>query len=149
MRRPRLIAALALLVALPAAAQPAASDRRAEYEAAFQDTLKNPSDPETAFRFARLAVRVGDIRGAISALERLLLLDADQPNVKLELGVLYARLGSLEAARGYLESAKASGRADAATRHRADQVVAGIDDRTRRSHFSGEVRTMPTAGPPA
>lgn len=139
MRRPRLIAALALLVALPAAAQPAAPDRRAEYEAAFQDTLKNPSDPETAFRFARLAVRVGDIRGAISALERLLLLDADQPNVKLELGVLYARLGSLEAARGYLESAKASGRADAATRHRADQVLADIDDRTRRSHFSGEV----------
>jgi len=144
MRRPRLLAALALLATLPAVtqpavAQPAAPDRHAEYDAAFQDTLKNPSDPETAFRFARLAVRVGDVRGAISALERLLLLDADQPNVKLELGMLYFRLGSLEAARGYLESAKVSTRADAATRQRADQVLAEIDDRTRRSHFSGEV----------
>jgi hypothetical protein len=136
-----LLAAIALAAALPAAAQTVPADRRAEYDAAFQDTLKNPSDPETAFRFARLAVRVGDLRGAISALERLLVVDADQPNVKLELGVLYFRLGSNQAARDYLESAQASVRADAATRQHAGQVLAEIDERTRRSRFSGETLT--------
>src|ERR1700753_3703581 len=113
MRRLGLLAAIALAAALPAAAQTVPADRRAEYDAAFQDTLKNPSDPETAFRFARLAVRVGDMRGAISALERLLVVDVAPPNVKLELGVLYFRLGSNQAARDYLESAQASARADA------------------------------------
>jgi Flp pilus assembly protein TadD len=48
---------------------------------------------------------VGDIEGAISALERLLLIDANQPEVKLELGVLYYRLGSKEAALTSLEGA--------------------------------------------
>jgi hypothetical protein len=126
------------MVALPAAAQTAVPDRHAEYEAAFQDMLRNPTDPETTFRFARLAVRMGDLRGAISALERLLVVDADQPNVKLELGVLYSRLGSNEAARDYLESARLSSRADPATRKQAEQALAEIDQRTQRSRFSGE-----------
>lgn len=104
-------AALAgLIAAIPAAAQQAtpSTQTRAAYDAAFQETLRNPTDPPTLVRYADLAVQVGDIEGAISALERLLLIDGDQPKVKLELGVLYYRLGPYEAARTYLESARGS-----------------------------------------
>ena len=69
-------------------AEPTAADRAA-YDEAFNETLRKPGDPAVLIRFAELAVTVGDLEGAISALERLLLIEGDQPKVKLELGVLY------------------------------------------------------------
>ncbi|HEY4167004.1 MAG TPA: tetratricopeptide repeat protein [Reyranella sp.] len=104
----------------PAEATPA---ERAAYDKAFQATLEKPSDPETLARFADLAVKVGDIEGAISALERLLLIDANQPEVKLELGVLYYRLGSKEAALTYLEGARTSPAASAEVKGRAEEFL--------------------------
>lgn len=96
---------------------------RAAYDKAFQATLEKPSDPETLARFAELAVKMGDIEGAISALERLLLIDANQPEVKLELGVLYYRLGSKEAALTYLEGARSSSEASPQVRDRAEEFL--------------------------
>lgn len=96
---------------------------RAAYDEAFQATLEKPSDPETLAKFADLAVKVGDIEGAISALERLLLIDANQPEVKLELGVLYYRLGSKEAALTYLEGARSSPEATPQVRDRAEEFL--------------------------
>ncbi len=117
--------------ALPAAAQgtagpakmetPAAPDAKlqAAYDAAFQETLKKPADPPTLLKYAELAVKVGNLEGAISALERLLLIDGDNPELMLELGVLYFRLGAFEPAKGYLEAAQASKRATPETKQRA------------------------------
>jgi hypothetical protein len=107
--------------------------------AAFEETLRKPGDPATLVKYAALAVKAGNIEGAISALERLLLIEGDQPRVKLELGVLYFRLGSYEAARGYLESAKASPRATNKIRKEADEFLADIERKTGRSHLSGEL----------
>lgn len=129
MRSSLIYASIALLVAAaPATAQtspraqqtaPAKAEDVAAYDAAFQETLNNPADPATLVRFAATAVKVGDLEGAISALERLLLIDGDNPEVQLELGVLYFRLGSLEAAKTYLEAARVSPRAAAETKTRA------------------------------
>lgn len=122
------ICAIGLLAALPAAAQsvaprapsaPVTAEDAAAYDAAFQETLSNPADPPTLVKFATLAVKVGDLEGAISALDRLLLIDGDNPDVQLELGVLYFRLGSMEAAKGYLAAARTSRRASAETKERA------------------------------
>ncbi len=96
---------------------------RALYDTAFQETLRKPSDPATLVGFAEIAIKVGDLEGAISALDRLLLIDGDQPEVKLELGVLYFRLGSFEAARSYLEEARVSARASAAVKARAAEYL--------------------------
>ena len=101
-------------------------EQRAAYEKAFQETLGKPSDPEALAKFAELAVRVGDIEGAISALERLLLIDADQPEVKLELGVLYYRLGSTEPARAYLEAVRTSPSSSSETKARAETFLAAV-----------------------
>ena len=64
-----------------------------------------PANLDVLFRFASLASQTGDLEGAISALERMLLINPDLPRVRLELGVLYYRLGSYEVARTYLEGA--------------------------------------------
>ena len=112
------------LAQTPMPAQPqrtqASVQQRAAYDAAFQATLDKPSDPDTLTRFAQLAVEIGDIEGAISALERLLLIQGGQPEVKLELGVLYYRLGASDAAKMYLEAVRASPDASPQTRDRAE-----------------------------
>lgn len=109
------------------------------YRAAFAESLAKPGDPAVLVRYAELAVRAGNLEGAISALERLLLIDADQPRIRLELGVLYYRLGSYQAARNYLEGARTSASAHPETRARADEFIAMIDANTTKSTFSGEV----------
>jgi tetratricopeptide (TPR) repeat protein len=109
-----------------APAQPGAgpSDAvRASYDKAFAESLEKPSDPQTLVHFAEVAVEFGDIEGAISALERLLLIDGDEPDVKLELGVLYYRLGSTEAARTYLEDVSASKEASNEAKERANTFL--------------------------
>lgn len=105
------------------AAPSATPEQRALYDSAFQATLDQPSDPENLVRFAGLAVEMGDIEGAISALERLLLIDGNQPEVKLELGVLYYRLGAKDAAIMYLEAARASAETTKETRERAEAFL--------------------------
>lgn len=109
------------------------------YKTAFEETLKKPDDPMVLLKYAELAVKVGNYEGAISALERLLFIDGDQPRVKLELGVLYYRLGSYEAARGYLEGARASGRTTDEIKARAATFLSEIDAKTQKSRFYGDL----------
>lgn len=98
-------------------------EMRAAYNAAFQETLRKPSDPATLIAFAEIAINMGDLEGAISALDRLLLIDGDQPEIKLELGVLYFRLGSFEAARTYLSDVRVSKRASTVLKARAEEFL--------------------------
>src|SRR5262245_53682316 len=75
----------------------------AEYDAAFAAMQRTPADLDAIFRYTKEAIRVGNIEGAIGALERILIFNPDLPRVRLELGILYYRLGSLEIARAYID----------------------------------------------
>ena len=96
---------------------------RTKYDQAFAESLEKPADPDVLVHFAEVAVEFGDIEGAISALERLLLIDAEQPEVKLELGVLYYRLGSTEVARTYLQDVSSSKEASNESKERANTFL--------------------------
>ncbi len=111
----------------------------AEYDAAFQDMLQKPSDLDVLFKFATIASKTGDLEGAISALERMLLVDPDLPRVRLELGVLYYRLGSFEVARSYFEVTLKSASLPPDVKTRAEQFLAESDKRLTRSRFTGEI----------
>ena len=117
---------------------PASSDQERQYNDAFQEMLSKPGDLDTLFKFATIAGQTGDLEGAVSALERMLLIDPNLPRVRLELGVLYYRMASYEMARTYLDSALKSPSLPADVRSKAEQFVAEIDKRLSRSHFSGE-----------
>ncbi|HYI03705.1 MAG TPA: tetratricopeptide repeat protein, partial [Reyranella sp.] len=86
----------------------ASAEQEREYEAAFQEMLRRPADLDVLFKFATIATKTGDYEGAISALERMLLVNPDLPRVRLELAVLYYRLGSFEVSRTYLETVLSS-----------------------------------------
>jgi tetratricopeptide (TPR) repeat protein len=110
-----------------------------DYDKAFQAMLADPANLDKAFAFAELAARVGDFEGAIGALERMLFINPDLPRVRLELGVLYFRLGSYETARAYIQSALAAPQVPAAVRERATTFLAEIDQRVKPHKFSGGV----------
>src|SRR5882757_2748740 len=116
----------------------ASSEVQKQYDDAFKETMRKPADLDVLFHFATLAAQTGDLEGAISALERMLLIDPNLPRVRLELGVLYFRLASYEVARTYLEGALASANLPPEVRQRAQDFMAQIVDREQPSHFSGE-----------
>lgn len=127
----------------PAQAQtPAASSSQSlqqQYDAAFAAMLSDPANLDKTFAYAALAAQVGDLEGAVSALERMLLIDPNLPRVQLELGVLYYRLGSYGAARSYLQSALQAPNMPPEVRARAEQFMAEIEKQRSPSKFSGTV----------
>jgi hypothetical protein len=90
-------------IILAQADQPADVDRaQAQYDDALRAVLADPTDVEANYAFAEAAVAVGDIQGAIGALERILLVQPDRPDIKLRLGQLYQEVGAFELAESYL-----------------------------------------------
>jgi tetratricopeptide (TPR) repeat protein len=110
---------------------------RAAYNDAFKAMAADPGNLDKTFRFAELASQIGDLEGAVSALERMLLLNPNLPRVRLELGVLYYRLGSQAAARAYIVRALESPDLPPPVRERAEKVLAMIDKAAAPSKLSG------------
>ncbi|HYM72108.1 MAG TPA: hypothetical protein VET89_03935 [Stellaceae bacterium] len=108
------IAALILLgtaAAVPAAAQTPTAEppaTQAQLDDLLAQTLRDPTNIELTLRYARVATELHDYEAAITALERLLFFNPTLARPRLELGVLYYRLGSYAQARTYLEQAQAA-----------------------------------------
>lgn len=133
-----LLAAVWLLPAGQARAQ-ATGDLQQQFEQAFQHMLQDPSNLDKSFKYAELGIQVGDYEAAISALERMLLYNPDLPRVRLELGVLYFRLGSYAIARTYLTRAVEGENVPDDVRARVAVFLDEIDNRLSRHRFSGSV----------
>lgn len=109
------------------------------YSKAFQELFKDPGNLDKSFRFAELAVQKGNFEAAISALERMLLINPDLPRVRLELGVLYFRIGSYAIARSYLTRVREAPDVPQEVLDRVDTFLAEIDNRLSRSNLSGSI----------
>lgn len=128
----------------PAAQTPAAPSEgpqsdRAAYDAAFKAMMADPGNLQKSFTFAELAIKVGDLEGAVAALERMLIIAPNLPRVRLELGVLYYRLGSYETARRYISEVLALPDVPPLVRERAETFRAEIDRQIRPHKFAGSV----------
>ena len=131
------LAAILLSAAILVGCQPADPVQRAspelqrQYNAAFQDMLNKPGDLEVALNYAKVATKVGDLEGAISTYEGMLIIDPNLSRVRLELGVLYYRLKSYEVARSYLETALQSPTLKADLRKPAEELLAKMPKQSR------------------
>lgn len=142
-----LLFALMLVTALAigsdrAAAQDESADLDAlqkQYDAAFQEIFKDPGNLDKSFQYAELAVKLGNFEAAISALERMLLINPNLPRVRLELGVLYFRLGSYQLAKSYLTRAIEVDNVPDEVRSRVGTYLAEVDKRLSRHQFSGSL----------
>ena len=120
---------------------PQAGATVAAYNEAFDDMLKNPSDIDASFRFSALAAQLGYYEEAITALERLLVYNADLPRLKYELGVLYYRLGSYEVARNYLAQADVASDLPPAVRQQITGSLKTIDQLNAVNRLNGTLAT--------
>ena len=109
------------------------------FEDAYQEILKDPGNLDKSFRFTQLAIERGDFEAAISALERMLITNPTLSRVRLELGVLYFRLGSYPLAKSYLESAVKGEAVPQTVRDRVGVFLSEIDDRLSASRVFGSV----------
>jgi hypothetical protein len=127
---------LTVAAGFSASAQPAFTQRE-QYDRLFQAALANPSDFEVAFQFAEIAGRLGEYEAAIGVLERMIFFNPGLLRVRLELGVLYFRLGSYGQAKTYLTSVLDAEVTPADVRLRVQSFLTEIDRRQQVSQFSG------------
>ena len=128
--------ALWFALALPATA---ATDIESRRQQLFQIMLDQPDNLDVAFEYAALSTQAGDLEGAISTLERMLIFAPGLPRLQLELGVLYFRLGSMETARSYLEAAIATPGAPPEVISKVQVYLAAIEQNLDPTTFSGAV----------
>jgi tetratricopeptide (TPR) repeat protein len=105
--------AIVLLLAAMAAVDPALAasdpqtmsteDIQKRREVLLDQMLQQPNNLDLAFEYVKLSEAVGDYEGAVSTLERMLIYTPDTPQLQLQLGILYYRLGAYDVARSYLE----------------------------------------------
>jgi tetratricopeptide (TPR) repeat protein len=106
---------------------------------AFQEMSRNLTNPDKSLRYAQLAAQQGDIQGAIAALERLLLLNPNLDNIRLELGELYLRVGANELARINIDQALRSPSIPPAAQARAQLLLSESTRGAQRYQLSGVV----------
>lgn len=129
-----------LIAALSGSARAAADDADDDYGQALRGVLADAGNPEKSFDFVEAAIAAGDLRGATAALERILLIDPRLANIRLELGVLYLRMGNGALAQYHIREALRASNVPDTVRLRAERLLAlaGAEGRrhTLRSEFS-------------
>ena len=74
-----------------------------ERQKVFDSIIEDPTNLQNLFNYANLSILVGDLEAAIGVFEQMLIYKPDLPRIKLELGVLYFRLGAFASAKQYLD----------------------------------------------
>lgn len=102
--------------------------------------MADPSNLDIAFEYASLSAAAGDLEGAISTLERMLIFAPGLPRLDLELGVLYYRLGAYDSALSYFQAALApENKAPPEVRTKVNAYIAAIGKHTQPNQFEGAV----------
>ncbi len=105
----------------------------------FEAMSRDPQNLDIMFEYAGISARIEDYEAAISTLERMLIFNENLPRVRLELGVLYFRIGSYAVAERYFAAVVQADDIPEAVRARVATFRKEIERRTRRHRFSGRV----------
>lgn len=126
----------------PAAVQaPAVEASQAQLDELLAQMLREPTNIDLTLRYARVATELHDYEAAITALERLLFFNPTLSRPRLELGVLYYRVGSYAQARTYLEQAQQSPDVPPDSAALISEYLTAIGKRDSPQRFSADVFT--------
>lgn len=115
----------------------ALGELRAQQADLFERLLDDPDNLDLMFEYATLSIRLEDYEAAISTLERMLIYRQDLSRVRLELAVAYFNLGSYEASELYFDQVLAAPDTPTAVSARINRYKDVIEERTRKSAFTG------------
>ena len=96
---------------------------------------------DKTFRFAELAITVGDIEGAVAALERMLIIEPELPQIRMQLGALYFQLASYAMALTYLKAVVAHDEVPDDLKQSAQDLIAQIEALISPHRFNGTIVT--------
>jgi tetratricopeptide (TPR) repeat protein len=111
----------------PQASGKSLADLQAERQALFKQILAHPGDVALTLKYAELSSEAGDLEGAISALERILIFAPQVAEINYQLGVLYMRLGSFGQASADFKAAMAAPDATPDLKANAARYIAVAD----------------------
>ncbi len=126
-------------ITAPAFAQNSSVPAPQEVEQAFRDVIANAGSVEAHTKYAALLVRSGNFEGGIAALEGLLVAQDAPARIRVELGVLYFRLGSYGISETYLRAAIDDSRLDTQQKRQAESLLHEVVSRNQRSQLSGSL----------
>jgi tetratricopeptide (TPR) repeat protein len=116
-------------------------DLQAQIDAAFKQVLAHPADVDIAYKYAALLIKAGSYEPAAGVLERILVVDSKQPVIRLELGVIYFRLGSYALAQTYIEAALSDPGLTPAERASGLQYLAAVRTQLAVNRIAGSIST--------
>lgn len=131
-KRAHFLALSVVIVSLLSVATPQGAQARdksqvaSEFHAAFEKMYANPGDVNLTLEYAKLAVELGDYESALSPLERVLMLNPNLPEARLELGIMYFKLNSKLVAREHLKLVADDASVDEALKQRAQAYLAKL-----------------------
>lgn len=110
-----------------------------QVDEAFKELTRTPSDVAVNMRYARLLVEAGNYEGGVAALESMLINPDAPSSIRLELAVLYYRMGSYSMSEALLRSALEDTRLTAEHRTQANALLRDVTARNQPSQLSGFV----------
>ncbi len=110
-----------------------------QVDEAFKELTRAPSDAASNMRYARLLVQAGNYEGGVAALESMLINPDAPPSIRLELAVLYYRMGSYAMSEALLRAALEDGRLADEHRAQAITLLRDVTARNQPSQLSGFV----------
>ena len=138
-KHPALLAFCLGTLAASVAAQNVAPPTPPEVEQAFREVIANANSADARTKYATLLVRSGNFEGGIAALEGLLLMPDAPASIRVELGVLYYRLGSYAISESYLRTALEDPRLEPALKIQAESLLRDVVQRNKTSQLSGSL----------
>jgi len=116
---------------------------RQQQDVLFERLFDAPDDLDLMFEYATVSAKLEDFEAAISTLERMLIFNSDLPRVRAELGAMYFNIGSYEVAKTYFDSVLSEQSLPGLVKSRVELYLVEIENRTRRSKFSGQISGGP------
>ena len=114
-----------------------------ERDRIFSEIIDQPTNMDNLFKYANLSILVGDLEAAVGIFEQMLIYNEELPRIRLELGVLYYRLGAFTTAKSYLESVKLYNPPDQVLEN-VNNFLSAIDDSEQTFKFSSVMGTSIT-----
>jgi hypothetical protein len=114
---------------------------RADQQRLFAATQQAPTDYDLTLQYVRVSTELADYEAAIGALERLLFYNPDLTRAKVELGMLYFRLGSYENAARYFKDAAGAPDLDPVLRSRIEAYLPQAEKQLSPSRWTGYLQS--------
>jgi hypothetical protein len=114
---------------------------RADQQRLLAAMQRAPTDYDITLQYVRVSTELEDYEAAIGALERLLFYNPDLSRAKVELGMLYFRMGSYENAAHSFRAAGAAADLDPALRNRVDAYLPQAEKQLSPMRWTGYLQT--------